>query len=150
MLKFFPKKVLGEIAVLVKRCEQQHSAQVVVAIEARLNLIKILRGVGPFARAQEVFSKQRVWDTEHNNGVLVYLLLADKTVVILSDRGVQKLAGSDLLAKKAAQIISENFSRQNITAGVGSALEHISGFLAKYYPPNKDNKDELSDEVVIV
>src|SRR4030095_8026013 len=74
--------------------ERRHRGQVRVAIEASLPLVRVLKGLTPRARALEAFSELSVWDTEENCGVLVYLLLADRDVEIVAERGIHALVGA--------------------------------------------------------
>ncbi|HZO01281.1 MAG TPA: TPM domain-containing protein [Burkholderiales bacterium] len=80
----FPPAALAAIAQAIEESEHQ----IRFAVEAGLDVGPLLRGESARARAIEVFSELRVWDTEHNNGVLVYLLLADRDVEIVADRGI--------------------------------------------------------------
>src|SRR5581483_5705279 len=84
----FPAASLAAIEAAIKHTEATHSGQICFAVEAALEIAPLLRGRSARERAVDVFSQLRVWDTEHNNGVLIYLLLADRDVEILADRGI--------------------------------------------------------------
>src|SRR4051794_24842707 len=84
----FTPAVLSEIEASIKDVESRHSGEIRFVVETALDIDDLLRGVTPRTRALEVFSHTRVWDTESNNGVLVYVLLADRDVEILADRGI--------------------------------------------------------------
>ena len=86
----FPKTALADIEKAVKHSEHQHSAELRFAVENALALGQVWRGVSARQRAIEVFSNLQVWDTEQNSGVLIYLLLADREVHIVADRGIAK------------------------------------------------------------
>ena len=86
----FPEPALAAIAAAVKDCEQLHPGEIRFVIEAALPAGALCEGVTPRQRALEVFAQQRVWDTEHNNGVLIYLLLADRAIEIVADRYVAR------------------------------------------------------------
>ncbi len=73
----FPKRVMQSIEQAIAASEKRHDAELRFAVEAGLALPALLRGQTSRQRAVEVFSQLRVWDTEHNNGVLIYLLLAE-------------------------------------------------------------------------
>ena len=83
----FPPAALGRIEAAVDASEQLHSGEIRVAIEGALEPSEIARGKTPRARALEVFAALGVWDTDANNGVLIYVLLADRDVEIVADRG---------------------------------------------------------------
>ncbi|MFP5407016.1 MAG: TPM domain-containing protein, partial [Gammaproteobacteria bacterium] len=84
--RVFPDAALHRIELAVAGGERRHSAEVRVAIEASVPWHRTLRGLTPRERALEVFSELRVWDTEANNGVLLYLLLADHAIEVIADR----------------------------------------------------------------
>ena len=84
----FPTGTLTRIEAAIHACESLHPGEIRFAVEAALPLSAIWHGLSPRDRALEVFAQHRVWDTEHNNGVLIYVLLADRDVEIVADRGV--------------------------------------------------------------
>ena len=83
----FPSATLDAIEQAIARAERTHAGEIRFAIETALTPQHILNGVAPRARALDVFANLRVWDTEHNNGVLIYVQLADRHVDIVADRG---------------------------------------------------------------
>ena len=89
----FPPATLDAIEQAIKRAEMTHAGEIRFAIETALTPRHVLNDVTPHAHALEVFSHLRVWDTERNNGVLVYVQLADRTVEIVADRGFQGRVG---------------------------------------------------------
>src|SRR3954463_15530204 len=90
----FPKHVLPSIERAIKASEATHSGQIRFVVEGALDGAPLLRNQSARARALDLFSHLRIWDTEHNNGVLIYLLLADRDVEILADRGVHAKVGA--------------------------------------------------------
>jgi TPM domain len=111
----FPADVLNDIEKAVKQSESQHSGELRFAIENSLAPGWVWHGMAARHRAAQVFSNLRVWDTEENSGVLIYVQLADREVHILADRGINKrvqLNGIEL----------PNLSKQNfIKSGFGKA-----------------------------
>ncbi|MDE2311183.1 MAG: TPM domain-containing protein, partial [Betaproteobacteria bacterium] len=91
----FPPRTLDAIERAIRETEAKHNGQIRFAVEAALELAPLLAGQTAQQRALEVFSKLRVWDTEHNNGVLIYLLLADRDVEIVADRGIHTRLGQE-------------------------------------------------------
>ena len=89
----FPAGGSRAVEAAIAAGERAHSGQVCVAIEAALPLARVWSGITPRQRALEVFGFLRVWDTERNDGVLVYLLLADRDVEIVADRGIHAHVG---------------------------------------------------------
>ena len=126
--------------------EKHHSGEIRVCIEAGLPVSYVKRDAPPRERAVMMFSKLRVWDTEYNNGVLIYLLLAEHAIEIVADRGVarhvdaaewQRIAGTMSAAFKAGQF----------EAGLNQAIDAVDALLAKHYPlaPGETNPNELPD-----
>jgi uncharacterized membrane protein YgcG len=94
----FPPASLQRIAAAIAAGEQRHTGQVVFAVEPALRLAALRRGRDARHRAEQLFARLRVWDTQHNNGVLIYLLLADHRIEVVADRaasgpGVRSCAG---------------------------------------------------------
>src|SRR5687767_441551 len=89
----FPAHDLQAIEKAIAKSEKRHGGEIRFAVEAALDVPALLRGQSAHGRALEVFSELRVWDTEANNGVLIYLLLADRDVEIVADRGVNRRVG---------------------------------------------------------
>ena len=88
----FPPATLRTIAAAIRAAEQRHGGEIRFAVEGALDLPELWRDLSPRERAIEVFSQLRVWDTENNDGVLIYLLLADRDVEIVADRGIHRRA----------------------------------------------------------
>jgi len=91
----FKRESLDAITKAIHNSEHLHGGEIRLAIEGGLDGIRLLKGQSSRDRAIEVFSQLRVWDTEHNNGVLVYVLLADRAVEIVADRGIHIKAGDE-------------------------------------------------------
>src|SRR5207249_7140295 len=95
----FPHAALARIEQAIAAGERTHRGQVCFAVEGALPPLRVLRTIGPRERALEVFGLLRVWDTEENAGVLIYLLLADRDVEIIADRGIdRRVASSEWVA----------------------------------------------------
>src|SRR4029453_14847302 len=86
----FRDATMRAIEAEIAASERRHEPEIRFAVEAALHPRAILRGITPRERAVDVFSELRVWDTEHNTGVLIYLLLADRDVEIVADRGAPR------------------------------------------------------------
>src|SRR5258706_3526427 len=93
----FSTQALKRIEDAIAAGERLHDGQVRFVVEASLPLAQVFRGLEPRARALQLFGQLGIWDTEHNSGVLVYLLLADKDVEIIADRGINRRVGLDTL-----------------------------------------------------
>lgn len=145
----FPPATLGAIEAAIRASEATHGGEIRFAIENSLSASWVWRGVSGRKRALEMFSLLRVWDTEHNCGVLVYLLLADRDIEIIADRGIA--ARVDPAAWEAvAHAMEAAFRQGEYERGALEGIGHISALLAAHFPPGKHNPDELPDRPVIV
>ena len=92
--RYFPPNVLAAIEQAIKAGEATHSGQVRFVVEGALDGAPLFRNQPARERALDIFSQLRIWDTAHNNGVLIYLLLADHDVEIIADRGIDAKVGA--------------------------------------------------------
>jgi uncharacterized membrane protein len=146
---FFPKAVLIDIEKAIKRSERQHRGELRFAVENTLALAKVCRGISARQRAIELFSDLRVWDTEENSGVLIYLLLADREVHIVADRGIVKRV-EQIEWDAIANAMQQGFKRGDFLGGSLHGIECITMLLAEHFPAGDDNCNELSNKPVIV
>lgn len=145
----FPTEALARIQQAIAQGEARHSGQVRFAVEAALPLTLAWRDMKPRERAVDVFSRLRVWDTEANCGVLVYLLLADKDVEIVADRGIDARV-DDVLWVAICRRMEEEFRAGRFEAGVVAGVAAISDLLAEHFPRTGTGPNELGDEPVIM
>jgi uncharacterized membrane protein len=146
----FPAAVLNEIETAVKRSEHQHRGELRFAIENSLAPGWVWHGISARHRATEIFSNLRVWDTEENSGVLIYIQLADREVHILADRGINKLVAQAEWGRIAG-IMQSAFSQGNFKQGSIQGIEEITTLLAAHFPAaNFVNNNELPNRPVIV
>src|SRR5579871_860327 len=115
--RVFTPKVLAAIEAATKAGEVTHSGQVRFVVEGALDGKPLFRGQDARERALDVFSHLRIWDTEHNNGVLIYLLLADRNVEIIADRGINAKVG-DANWERICSDMETAFSQGKFEAGV--------------------------------
>jgi uncharacterized membrane protein len=125
----FPRQTLGAIEAVVKQSEHRHSGQIRFAIEPALPFRHLFRGTTPRERALEVFSELRVWDTAANNGVLIYLLLADRDVEIVADRAV---AAADW--EGVCRSMEQHFRAKRFREGALAGIEAAGAILAQLSP----------------
>jgi len=129
--------------------ERRHSGQLRFAVEASLPLSELLHGVQSRERAVEWFGRLGVWDTEHNSGVLIYLLLADRRVEIVADRGIHDKVGTAAWEAICGEMQQE-FARGQFERGVVLGVRAISDLLAAHFPPSGDSPNELPDRPVVL
>ncbi len=147
--RLFPAQALDRIEQAVLDGERRHGAELRVAIEASLPLGRVLGGVGPHERALEVFGSLRVWDTEANNGVLIYLLLADRTVEIVADR-----AAARAIPQQAWQAVTQALVAEcragRFVEGTLAAIRELGTLLAQAFPAGDRNPDELPNRPAVL
>ena len=131
----FPKATLDAIEQAVARAETAHGGEIRFAIETSLAPVYIFSDMAPRVRALEVFGSLRVWDTEHNNGVLIYLQLADRTVEIVADRGFRnRISSAEWEA--VCRLMEEHFRAGRFEIGSVAGVEAVSELLARHFPPD--------------
>ena len=129
--------------------EGRHGGELRFAVEASLPLRSLWQGQNARSRAVELFGQLRIWDTEHNNGVLIYLMLADKSVEIIADRGVNGKVGNANW-ESICRDMQSAFSGGRFVDGAISGIVAISDLLAMHYPPTDGRTDELPNEPVVM
>src|SRR5436309_6264913 len=131
--RIFPPKVLAAIEQAIKAGEATHSGQVRFVVEGALDGAPLFRDQPARERALDIFSQLRIWDTAHNNGVLIYLLLADRQVEILADRGIDAKVDAAEWRRICARMEAE-FRKEKFEAGVLEGIAAVSGHVAKHFP----------------
>ena len=118
-------------------------------MEGALDGRPLLKDQSPRARAIDVFSHLRIWDTVHNNGVLIYLLLADRDVEILADRGIDdRVSAAEWQA--ICGMMEVHFRSGDFEAGVIAGIEAVSLLMAKHFPKHGPGNNELPDAPVVI
>jgi len=143
----FPPAALRAIRDNIGEQEKRHGGELRFAVEDSLPLLHLWRGQDARSRAVELFGQLRVWDTEHNSGVLIYLLLADKRVEIVADRGVHGKVGAAAWEAICGEM-QRAFAAGRFEQGVNSGVAAISDLLATHFPPGAGRDNELPNEPV--
>ncbi|WP_370261725.1 TPM domain-containing protein [Limnobacter sp.] len=133
MSKAFSPSCLQAVEHSIASSEQQHTGEIQFAVESSLALNALLAKQTPRERALEVFSHLRVWDTELNNGVLVYVLLADHAIEIVADRGIHRAVGPQAWQALCEAVQSE-FAKRHYTEGCQLAIQAITHLLVQHFP----------------
>ena len=145
----FPPSTLQAIEKAIGESEQAHDGELRFAVEGGLKLWLLLHGRTPRARAIEIFSQLRVWDTEHNSGVLIYVQVADRRIEIVADRGINaKVEQQQWDAISSA--MKSAFQAQRYEAGAIEGIREITALLAQHFPPAGTNPDELPNAPVLL
>jgi uncharacterized membrane protein len=148
----FPGRALQAIERAVHAGERSHDGEIRFAVEAGLGLQELLAGETPRQRALEVFSMLRVWDTERNNGVLIYVLHADRDVEIVADRGLTGPVGEDEWGR-ICEAVRARFARGEFEAGALEGIAAVSRLMAVHFPAGTGagvDRDEMPDRPVML
>ena len=145
----FPRSALDKIEAAIKASETTHVGEIRFAVEGALDGSPLFKGQSARDRAIDLFSQLRVWDTQHNTGVLIYLLLADRDVEIVADRGIDAMVGSQEWSKVCQQMETA-FRQSNFEAGVVSGVQAVTQHLVKHFPADGHNANERPDKAVVL
>ena len=145
----FPGGTLLAIDRAIKASEAAHRGEIRFAVEGALHIEPLLRGQTARERAIDVFSQLRIWDTEHNNGILIYLLLADRDVEIVADRGIHEKVGAQEWEGICGKM-EDAFRRADFEGGVVRGIQEVTQHLARHFPPIGDDRNELPDKPVVL
>ena len=147
--RVFPSQALTTIEQAIKAGEATHSGQVRFVVEGALDGKPLFKDQPARERALDIFSHLRIWDTAHNNGVLIYLLLADRRVEIVADRGIDAKVGRAGW-EKICQAMESDFRSGKFEAGVIKGIVAVSKELAAHFPKHGVGPNELPDAPVVI
>lgn len=145
----FPPSTMEAIERAIKASESGHVGQIRFAVEGALHTASLLKGQSPRERAIEAFSLLRIWDTERNNGVLIFLLLADRAVEIVADRGILAKVPArewDSICRDMEAAFREGQYEEGVVNGIRAVTQH----LAAHFPAGSDTVNELADRAVVL
>ena len=145
----FPARALHAIEQAIRATEAMHAGQIRFAVEASLDFAALRHNQTASERAIEKFSQLRVWDTEHNNGVLIYLLLADRDVEIVADRGIHAKLGNAVW-EAICRDMEAAFRLGKFEAGVIDGIHAVGSYLRQHFPARSATLNELPDKPVIL
>ena len=144
-----PRGSLNKIEQAIKASEAAHVGEIRFAVEGALDGAPLFKGQTARDRAIDLFSQLRVWDTQHNTGVLIYLLLADRAVEIVADRGIHEKVAPQEWSKVCRQMEAA-FSQSNFEGGVVGGVQAVTQHLAKHFPAQGRDGNELPDTPVVL
>lgn len=139
LTRAFPKQTLAAIEQAIERAEKAHGGEIRFAIERELSVADLWREVSPRERAIELFGQLGVWDTSDNNGVLIYVLLADHDVEIVADRGFQGRVSDEEWAH-VCHDIEQAFGRGEFEHGTVQGIVGVSELVARHFPVSDGNE----------
>lgn len=145
----FPSRALKAIEAAIGEAEAHHEGEVRFVLEAALPMALLAHRVTPRARAIDVFSQLRIWDTETNSGVLIYLSFADRSVEIVADRGINARSGKAAW-ERICRMMETEFRKGQFEAGAVAGVRAVAEELAQHFPSQGAKRNELPDKPVMM
>jgi uncharacterized membrane protein len=142
----FPPSAMAAIEDAVAKSEREHSGEVRFAVEPGLDTSALLAGESARERALEVFSLLRLWDTDERNGVLIYLLLADRDIEIVADRGLNIVQPAEWEA--ICKTMEQALRRGQFQTALVDGVQAVSRMVARHFPRRAGDRNELPDRPV--
>ena len=149
VLRAFNRETLDAVEHAVSRAEQGHRGELRFVVEGLLPLGDLLRDVTARQRAVQLFSDLRVWDTEQNSGILIYVQMADRRVEVLADRGIAKQVQQSAW-DEICRTLEHAFAAGHYRQGAVAAVEQAGALLSGHSGPFAENPDEISDRPLVV
>lgn len=145
----FPKASLDAIEQAIKASEATHAGQIRFVVEGALDGRPLFRDQSARERALDLFSRLRIWDTAHNSGVLIYVLLADRNVEIVADRGIDAAVGHAVWQQICTAMETE-FGKGHFEQGVIAGIQAVTKHLVTHFPKGRDGRNELPDAPLVL
>ena len=145
----FPRSTLDKIEQAIRASESAHVGEIRFAVEAALDGAPLFKGQSARDRAIDLFAQLRVWDTRDNTGVLIYLLLADRAVEIVADRGIDAKVDAQEWSTVCRQMEAA-FRQGDFEGGVLNGVQAVTRHLATHFPAEGANPNELPDQPLLL
>lgn len=145
----FPAHVLKAIEEQIRASETQHGGEIRFAVETALDGPVLWREIDAREHAIDVFAQLRVWDTEHNNGVLILVLLADRDVEIVADRGYRDRVNAGAW-EGVCRAMEVEFRAGRFETGAIKGIQAITRIIAPLFPPQARDTNELPDRPALL
>ena len=145
----FTPQVRAAIEQAIGRCEAQHAGEIRFVVETALDLPELWHDLPPRLRALQLFGQLGVWDTAHNNGVLLYVLMADRVVEIIADRGIaERIAQPEWQA--VCRQIELHYRAGRYREGSIAGIEGVAALLGRHFPGRHPSGQELPNQPVLL
>ncbi|MEO7938331.1 MAG: TPM domain-containing protein [Burkholderiaceae bacterium] len=145
----FSRATLSVIERTIKASETAHMGEIRFVVEGALDTAALFGGQSARERAIELFSQLRIWDTEHNSGVLIYLLLADRQVEIVADRGIHAKSGTHAWTTICGAM-ELAFKKSNFQDGAVQGIQAVTRQLTEHFPADIGDRNELSNKPLVL
>lgn len=147
--RHFTPKVLAEIETAIRETEALHDGEIRFVVETALDLVDLVQDVAPRRRAMQMFGQLGVWDTAQNNGVLIYVLLADHIVEIVADRGIAgRIAQSEW--DEVCREMERHYRDRRFGEGSVAGVRGVGRLLSRHFPGRRSGTDELPNQPVLL
>lgn len=145
--RVFGESQLNAIEQAIRETEAQHGGEIRIAVEGNLAPGELWRGVTPRQRAVQIFAQLGVWDTEANNGVLIYVSWADHDVEIVADRGFNGAVSGEEWSAVCASM-EKLFAQDQPQAAMIEGIRAVGKLIARHFPAI--DRNELADRPVVM
>jgi uncharacterized membrane protein len=145
----FSPAVLSQIEAAIGDAEAQHSGEIRFVVETALHPAALWHNVTPRARALQVFALLRIWDTHHNNGVLIYVLRADRAVEIVADRGISARV-TEAEWQAVCREVENHYRAGQYAAGSIAAVAGVARLLGQHFPGGGSGTNELPNQPILL
>jgi hypothetical protein len=147
--RHFPPAVRDAIEQAIGECEARHGGEIRFVVETAFDLPELLRGLPTRVRALQVFGQFGVWDTAHNNGVLIYVLMADRAVEIVADRGIASRIHQHEWEAVCRQM-QHHYREGRFRDGSVVGILGVGALLGRHFPGKTASDNELPDQPVFL
>ncbi len=145
----FSASVCSRIEQAIREVEGRHQGEIRFVVESALDPYALWRGLEPRRRAVQLFGQLGVWDTEHNNGVLIYVLMADRTVEIVADRGIAtRIPASEW--EEICRQMQSHYRAGRFAEGSVTGVHGVGKLLARHFPAAHRGADELPNQPLLL
>jgi uncharacterized membrane protein len=145
----FPVPVRDAIEKAIGDCERQHGGEIRFVVETAFDLPELWRGLPVRQRALQLFGQFGVWDTANNNGVLIYVLMADRGVEIIADRGITSFVGPHEWQAVCRQM-EQHYRAGRFREGSIAGIEGVGALLGRHFPGKAASDNELPNQPVLL
>jgi uncharacterized membrane protein len=144
----FPPATMERIAQAIAAQEARHRGEVCFVVEAELTTAQLWAGLASRERAKQLFAAEGIWNTEENNGVLVYVLLAEHKVEIVADRGIDRRVEAGTW-QAIVDLMDARFRDGRFEEGALAGIEAVGGVLERHFPAQGERRNELGDRPIL-
>jgi uncharacterized membrane protein len=147
--RHFPRAVRDAIEQAIVECEVRHSGEIRFVVETAFDLPELWHDLSSRQRALQLFGQLGVWDTAHNNGVLIYVLMADRVVEIIADRGIAaRIQPGEWQA--VCRQMEHHYRTGRFREGSLVGVLGVSALLGRHFPGKPAGDNELPSAPVLL